>query len=127
METEVDLPMMDRAWLLVWFGDAFNSSRFSSYVAYEYPADCPILFVFQNAPVRVSFKNGMSASFMPEEGAGYMALLPPYGDSYPLARFDRELMKQPHRIGWRHFPPEFRKYSIPANFSTENWKNKLPP
>lgn len=114
------------SWILVWFGDQFTSSRFSGYVKYPYPADCPMLFFFQNAPEELSFKGAMSVRFGPEAGAGYIAMLPLYGDSYPLAVSDDKWMKKTLRIGRRSYPAEFRKYCYPPDLETHTWERGLP-
>lgn len=132
--TELDLG--GAAWMLVWFGEAFTSSRFPSYMAfhaggvrvtsYPYPADCPLLLLFQNPPVSVSAKNGLQLVF-PSGGAGYVVLLPLFGDSYPLARpISEDWLGKPYRISWRVFPAEFKGYCYPPDFETYSWERELP-
>ncbi len=129
VEENEELELPSGSWLLLWFGNAFTSSRFSPYVVCPYPADCPLLFFFQNAPETISFGNGMKLTFKPDEGAGYVAMLPIFGDSYPLAlpEDDKLLDSLPSvRFDHGNVPDEFKQYFYPSGFETASWSQQLP-
>ncbi len=117
------------SWVLLWFGKALQSSRFSTYLMIPYPADCPMLVFFANAPKSISMSGGLKADFGPGNQAGYIALLPPFGENYPLGQFDPATLDQQHQSpdGDFRYRGPLRKLSIPdQSWNTDSWSGQLP-
>ena len=119
------------SWILVWFGKTHESSRFSIYTPLPYPADCPVLLFFQNAPKTLATDDGLAIDF--ESQVGRIAMLPLFGDNYPLADFDEKLLSQPYKTrggaysSYDYGGGPLRKYSIPeTSFNTDLWAEGLP-
>lgn len=89
-----NLPLggLNRSWLLVWFGQqaGFESTNFPWGGEYMRPApllavDAPLLFLFQNAPSHITAMDGVGLIVTFPGPAGRVALLPLWGDRFPLA------------------------------------------
>jgi len=88
------LTALDQGWLLLWMGDnthVLESRRILDYGAPSlndaYPADVPILLVFQNQPtsIKLSSEGGVEVTFT--GAAGRIAILPLYGrDHLPTSQ-----------------------------------------
>lgn len=83
---------LDKTWLLVWFGEAagFTSTRLPYSLSArtwvsppKAPVDCPLLFIFQNAPGALEIREGKGLLAEFPKKAGRVAVLPLFGDSYP--------------------------------------------
>jgi len=117
------------SWLLVWFDDLFQSARFSIYIPMPYPADCPMLVFFGNAPQSVSLTDGLRAEYGVDGEVGGAAVLPLFGDNYPAADFDKNILKRDvpeHGYGGFTATGELHHYGAPENFSTADWDQELP-
>lgn len=114
-------------WLLVWFGKALESSRFSVYMPLPYPADCPVLVFFGNAPKSIMLEGSLRADFGEENQVGRVAIVPPFGDNYPLAELDPKLLTQTYVFSSNtRYSGKLRRYSIPEDWCTDSWSEKLP-
>ena len=124
MQTD-ELSLPAGAWLLVWFGTVGTSSRFSTYLPAPYPADCPLLFLFENAPT-LSFRQGLVAEFAPDQ-VGHVVIVPIFGDRYLIARRLAKDSLQPYRVSWnRVMPAQLRPFACPTVPGTEGWGAGLP-
>lgn len=130
--SELNRKLTSASWLLIWFGKTHESSRFGIYTPLPYPADCPVLLLFENAPTSFSLENGLKIDFA--EQVSRIALLPLFGDNYPLADFDEKLLDQSYRTqggAYSHYEYSagpLRKYSIPEkSFNTDLWSKAFPP
>jgi hypothetical protein len=86
------LDHLDSSWLLIWFGQqaGFESTNFPWGGQYMKPpplltVDAPLLFLFQNAPSRITSIDGEGLTLTFPDQAGRVAVLPLWGDRFPLA------------------------------------------
>lgn len=117
------------SWMLLWFGRTHESSRFSSYLPYPYPADTPVLIVFGQAPASIAWQDGLAIDFGPDGQVGAMAILPICGAQHPLSETPGDWLNQPYRFS--HLSGQaavsLRPLSLPPNeMNTGLWPDGVP-
>jgi len=116
------------SWMLVWFGNVADSSRFSIYFPMEYKADCPMLVFFGSAPESVRMDDGLKVDFGIGSGAGRIAVMPLYGANYPLSEENGQLPGGTPNVGHGRYRGELTKYAIPSEeFTTARWSEAIGP